>query len=219
MFQWAMSATRRHSYDRDASREAVISAAMRLFAQRGFAATRVEDIADAAGYTRGAFYFHFENKLECFWAVIAYREQLRGDWVAEATAGLDDASTSLEAALVRLFALFARTDQGVDAWVLVMVDFFQQHRHDESVRAKLAPVYAGWHANVARYVRALQAAGLADRVKDPDLLAAQAFAYVEGLTTHARLYSLASQTLQMALVDGLATLLRPHAAGHDERRR
>ena len=77
---------------------------MRLFAERGFTATRVEDIVDAAGYTRGAFYFHFENKLDCFWAVAAYREQLRGDWVSHVTAGVDPNTLSLEEILARTFA-------------------------------------------------------------------------------------------------------------------
>jgi AcrR family transcriptional regulator len=48
-------APKRRGYDPDASREAIVAAAMRLFAERGFAPTRVEDIVDAAGYTRGAF--------------------------------------------------------------------------------------------------------------------------------------------------------------------
>ena len=53
------------SCGRDVTLEALVSTAMRLFAEQGCAATRIEDIATAAGYTRGAFYFHFQSKLEC----------------------------------------------------------------------------------------------------------------------------------------------------------
>ena len=198
--------TERRSYDRDASYGALVSTAMRLFAEHGFAATRIEDIAAAAGYTRGAFYFHFQNKLECFWAVIAHRERLRGDWVAEVTSGLTR-ETSLAAALGRMFGHFARAEQGVSAWVLVMVDFYQQHRHDSDVQAQLVHVYGTWHANVARFVCALQAAGLVAGARDAGLLATEAFAYVEGLTTHARLYAMSPEAFETAMFDGLIAIL------------
>lgn len=200
-------AGKRRGYDRHASREAIVSAAMRLFAERGFAPTRVEDIVDAAGYTRGAFYFHFENKLDCFWAVAAYREQLRGDWVSHVTAGVDPNTLSLEEILARTFAHFAEVEQGASAWVLVMVDFFQQHREDAEAYDRIGEIYAGWHANVARFVRALQQGGWVPAGPDPELLATEVFAYVDGLTTHARLYQLPAKTQEAALIGGLVSLL------------
>ncbi|EUC18583.1 regulatory protein TetR, partial [Burkholderia sp. BT03] len=35
-----------------------------MFVKKGLAATSVEDIAEAAGYTRGAFYSNFDGKPE-----------------------------------------------------------------------------------------------------------------------------------------------------------
>jgi hypothetical protein len=46
---------------------------------------------------------------------------------------------------------FADVEQTVSARVLVMVDFFQQHRNDADVAERLAEVYARWHGNVARF--------------------------------------------------------------------
>lgn len=48
------------------TRGRLVSAAIEQFAQRGVAATTLDDIADAAGMTRGAVYWHFTNKLELF---------------------------------------------------------------------------------------------------------------------------------------------------------
>ncbi len=48
----------------------ILEAAFEEFAQRGFAATRLEDIAERAGVTRGAVYFYFENKEEVFVAMV-----------------------------------------------------------------------------------------------------------------------------------------------------
>ena len=53
-----------------ASREAVLSAALEMFLQNGFAATRVEDIAQRAGVGKGSVYLHVRNKQELFQAVI-----------------------------------------------------------------------------------------------------------------------------------------------------
>lgn len=198
---------KRRGYDRDASREAIVSAAMHAFAAHGFAATRVEDVVQAAGYTRGAFYFHFENKLDCFWAVVDHREQMRGDWVAASMEGVEPATASLRDVLGGVFAHFVEVEQGVSAWVLVMVDFFQQHRHDAAVQARLAEVYAKWHDNVARFVRLLQDGGWIAADRDAELLATEVFAYVEGITVHSRLYGIEQEGFPAALIGGIVALL------------
>lgn len=54
----------------DATRSALLTAARRLFADKGFADTSTPEIVKAAGVTRGALYHHFEDKLELFRAVI-----------------------------------------------------------------------------------------------------------------------------------------------------
>jgi AcrR family transcriptional regulator len=46
------------------TRERLIATARALFIAKGFADTSVEHIAEGAGYTRGAFYAHFEHKRE-----------------------------------------------------------------------------------------------------------------------------------------------------------
>jgi len=48
---------------------------MSLFAERGFAATRLEDVAAAAGIGKGTIYLYFSNKEELFKAVVR-QEQL-----------------------------------------------------------------------------------------------------------------------------------------------
>ena len=53
-----------------AARE-IARAALDLFVTRGFAATKLEDVAKAAGVSKGLPYLYFKNKEELFKAVIA----------------------------------------------------------------------------------------------------------------------------------------------------
>jgi len=51
-----------HARRKEQTRERLYGAARTMFIEKGFAATSVEDIVEAAGYTRGAFYSNFRNK-------------------------------------------------------------------------------------------------------------------------------------------------------------
>ncbi len=55
---------------KEARPEEIVSAALELFVERGFAATRVEDVARRAGVTKGTLYLYFKNKEALFKAVI-----------------------------------------------------------------------------------------------------------------------------------------------------
>ena len=52
------------------TRNGILDAAERVFSVRGVSHTSLEDIAKAAGVTRGAIYWHFRNKSELFTAMV-----------------------------------------------------------------------------------------------------------------------------------------------------
>jgi len=52
------------------TRERLIEAAARVFAEKGFATTSLDEVADAAGLTKGAVYSNFENKEDLVRAVL-----------------------------------------------------------------------------------------------------------------------------------------------------
>src|SRR5258708_2193738 len=52
------------------TRRAILDACLKLFARHGFSTTSIDDIASAAGITKGAVYWHFENKEELFQAIL-----------------------------------------------------------------------------------------------------------------------------------------------------
>lgn len=55
------------------TRKQILDAALRLFSEKGFARTSVRDIAQAAGITDAAIYYHFASKRELFEALIEER--------------------------------------------------------------------------------------------------------------------------------------------------
>jgi AcrR family transcriptional regulator len=75
---------------KDARPEEIITAALEVFADRGFAATKLEDVARRAGVTKGTIYLYFENKDALFKALI--RQTIvpviaKGEAIAEAFTG------------------------------------------------------------------------------------------------------------------------------------
>jgi AcrR family transcriptional regulator len=55
------------------TRKQILDAALRLFSEKGFARTSVRDIAQAAGITDAAIYYHFDSKRVLFEALIEER--------------------------------------------------------------------------------------------------------------------------------------------------
>jgi len=62
---------RRTKEDAQHTRESLLDAAEQLFAERGVSKTSLQDIAKAAGVTRGAVYWHFADKAELFNAMMS----------------------------------------------------------------------------------------------------------------------------------------------------
>src|ERR1700680_3024683 len=58
---------------KEVTRMRLIEAAERLFIRRGFDNASVEEISEAAGDSRAAFYTNFDNKKQVFLAVIDRR--------------------------------------------------------------------------------------------------------------------------------------------------
>jgi TetR/AcrR family transcriptional repressor of nem operon len=57
-----MTATETRTETRHESKTKLLDAALRVIREKGYSATRVEDICDAAGLTKGSFFHHFESK-------------------------------------------------------------------------------------------------------------------------------------------------------------
>jgi AcrR family transcriptional regulator len=89
----------------EATRAALVTAARRLFARRGFGGVGTEEIVRAAGVTRGALYHQFDGKAELFAAVF---EQLEGELAQRLVAAAPAAAAEDPVAALRA---------GAEAWL------------------------------------------------------------------------------------------------------
>ncbi len=55
---------------KDARPAELTAAALHLFIEKGYAGTRLEDVASRAGVSKGTLYLYFDNKEELFKAVV-----------------------------------------------------------------------------------------------------------------------------------------------------
>jgi AcrR family transcriptional regulator len=92
------------------TRAALVDAARGLFEERGFAAVGTDEIARAAGVTRGALYHQFDGKRELFAAVF---EQVEAEIAARIGA---------EVSVVEAQDMALALHVGVDAWLAASAD-------------------------------------------------------------------------------------------------
>ncbi len=69
------------------SKEHLIKSAARLFLQKGYNATGINEIITSAGLTKGSFYFYFSSKKELALEVAEYYNRLKLEELAKAAEG------------------------------------------------------------------------------------------------------------------------------------
>lgn len=77
---------RRKKEPRSAHREHIASAASALFLEKGIAATSMDEIAKAAGYSKATLYVYFENKEEIVGILVLNSMKKLHDYIAAALA-------------------------------------------------------------------------------------------------------------------------------------
>jgi len=91
----------------------ILDAALACFAERGFAASRMDDIAERAGVTKGTIYLYFENKDAVFKALV--RESIGAQLanVLENVRAYEGPSRELLRLILTVLGQFARTSDRV----------------------------------------------------------------------------------------------------------
>jgi AcrR family transcriptional regulator len=124
---------------REETRQEVLAAAARVFAQRGFHATSLDAIAEEAGFSRGAVYYNFADKEELFLELLDRRCAERAQDLREVFAGTDETdveATSRQAQIAAEHALDAMT--GDPEWRALYLEFLAHAARDVAFRRRFA---------------------------------------------------------------------------------
>ena len=155
---------------RQATRERVLSAAVRLFARRGFHGTSVRAIADEADIALGSMYAHFASKEAVLQALMA-----ASVLDVEATLTEAEQATTARDFVTRLLrAAIATVREHRDAWA---VAYALQHQ-PEVVKTLAAPVQQFARATVQRLTTALKQRSAPASLENALVL----FALVDGIS-------------------------------------
>ena len=162
---------------REQTRARLLDAALRIFVNGGIDGFSVEDIAEMAGYSRGAFYSHFKTKDDLVCAVLE-RENQKSYVELDALYALD--LPPLER-LKHLRAYYVRLARNADACVFGVAMQMYAIRNPQ-VRPRIAALLHADREAVVEYVRRSYAELKIQPPFPPDVIALALISEAQGLT-------------------------------------
>ncbi len=157
------STDRRHATP-EKRRAQILEAALRCFASRSYHEVRMDDLAEAAGLSKGSLYWHFRSKEEVYLALFdAFVDAVFAAWTreeAQASSALD----ALEREARGLIDQWQQQREFLGAWI----QFFAHPR----ARERFASLYRASRERLARVI----ARGIAEgEIRDVPVAGAAAY--------------------------------------------
>ena len=131
----ALSVGRVRRPRREAVRRRLLVAALHVFAEYGFASASLDQVAAAAGLTKGAIYSNFASKDELFFAMMTDQILTRVEGV-RAVLAANPAGTPRRRALQEIGRRLTEAFVEQREWQLVFLDFWQRAVRDDEVRTQ-----------------------------------------------------------------------------------
>jgi AcrR family transcriptional regulator len=172
---------RRTKAEAQETRTAILEAALRVFFARGVSRATLEEVAQAAGVTRGAVYWHFRNKADLFEAIherarMPMQDVLACLLAAEGESALHELEAFCTETFVRL-----HEDEQLRCFFTVLLLKCEASGEMESVLDRLRASKAEIVASQTAFFARLQKAGVLAPGPEPRTLAVALYAYMTGL--------------------------------------
>ena len=139
------------------------AAARKLFVERGYDATRPQDIARAAGLGHGTFYLHYPDKRACFLAFLAEARRELDDLLQSRRVQGATLEQSVAAALTAIYD-YADSHPGV------MRAAMADERMIDAEGAETRPLLALWGEEWAQIVRGFAKSSIVCSFYDADIV-------------------------------------------------
>jgi AcrR family transcriptional regulator len=135
---------------REQTRQELVTAAEACFVSRGFHASSVDEVAERAGYTKGAVYSNFASKEDLFFAVYERRvEQV----LTEVAPGLRQLGAERAFDQLATGAMHRRDPD--DGWRAVFFEFWAHVVRHPELRERFAAIHARFLEPLAEAVQQL----------------------------------------------------------------
>jgi AcrR family transcriptional regulator len=197
------------------TRSRLLEAAGSVFAQRGLHGASIDEVAEQAGFTKGAFYANFGSKEELFLAMLDEQFAARVAELERATSGDEAPEEQARQAGVD----FSRAIGADPEWERLFFEFAAHAGRNEQFRAELVQRYRTLRGRIEELYR--QRIERDPEMTDPplalDKIALMSFAMVNGMALEKMLEPDAVDdelygTMLMIFFTGLRTLVQERAA-------
>jgi AcrR family transcriptional regulator len=145
----------------------LVSAALELFVEKGYAGTRLDDVAARAGVSKGTLYLYFENKEELFKAVVRENIVARISQSADEVLHFEGSSAEL---VRRLMATWWDEYGSSTAGGIGKLMMAESGNFPEIARFFLDEVIEPWHRILAAVIKRGTERG-EFRIVEPDMFA------------------------------------------------
>jgi TetR/AcrR family transcriptional regulator, acrAB operon repressor len=162
------------------TRQMLLESALRVFNRKGYAQTTLEEVAKEAGVTRGALYWHFNNKFEMFQMVL----QEKYNEVSSRILDIIDSDLKPLKKLRQLFLEFFHIMSNIKEYRMVEdIQLFranpeEKYRQLYKSHVEKVKAFREWSKNI---VREGIAVGEVDKNLDPELIILAMVSYIAGL--------------------------------------
>lgn len=172
-----MTATRRRRVVTDVARRRaeILDAAVGVVLERGFAGTRVLDVANALGISSGLVHYHFDSKDELLAETLRHAADADIARLEKAVAELDDPVKRLD----RVLREYLPETRGDQSWV-IWVDAWGHAIRNDRLRNILTELDLAWCGAIETVIRDGVASGRFE-CSDPSGAARRISALLDGL--------------------------------------
>ena len=141
----------------EASIDRILESALLLIVSRGFNATKVDDIAKNARLTKGAIYFHFENKTAILMALLDVIEKLVLGGLMERV--MHAGSTSQDKLVAALHSQGMLAESKTKYLLLFTLTLLEFNGTETPIEARVRAIYDNLVQSLEKIVRTGKAAG------------------------------------------------------------
>ncbi|MHB8170195.1 MAG: TetR/AcrR family transcriptional regulator [Thermincolia bacterium] len=133
------------------SKRSLLDAAYIIFSRNGYEKATIDDIAKEAGYTKGAFYWHFSSKEQLFLKLVDHRFNIQQQHFLEKL----DLNLDIKDNVAKLFLEMIKLTRD-DNWAPMFIEFLAQASRNPEVRKKVSIMYQNWRKFIVDLLLQLQ---------------------------------------------------------------